>query len=198
MSTAFGGCNYFGSSITGDAGYGIVPNGSHAAYVVGFTCSADFPTTPGAFQTTRSSTRGYDAFVTELSSLGSIVHSTLLGSDDGNTGGIGVASDADKSSAGGVYVAGTTTSAHLPGATPLTPNPTAGFVSKFSPDLTVLHRTSLLGASVDGIVARMESTNPFTIPVPVVYAVGTRYTGGDLNNPDAFVVKMVEQTDGKL
>jgi hypothetical protein len=184
MSTVFGG------SDVGDSGTGIVPNGSHAAYVAGYTNSANFPTTPGSFQTARAS-MGTQAFVTELSSLGSIVHSTLLGADDGDTRGSAIS----RGEALSLYVGGSTTSAHFPGATPLTPNPSAGFVSKFSQDLTVLQRTVLLGAEVNGIVARMESTNPFTIPVPVVYAVGNRYTG-DLSNPDAldtFVVKMVER-----
>jgi hypothetical protein len=190
MSTVFGG------SDLGDSGTGIVTNGNHDAYVTGYTNSANFPTTLAAFQTTRTSTQ--EAFVTEITSLGNIAHSTLLGADDGDTTGYAIASDADKSSAGGVYVAGSTTSSHFPGATSLTPNPSAGFVSKFSHDLSLLHRTTLLGADVNGIAAQMESTNPFTIPVPVVYAVGDRYTGRDLSNLDAFVVKLVEQTGGKL
>jgi Beta-propeller repeat len=188
MSTVFGG------SDLGDSGTGIVTNGNHDAYVAGYTNSANFPTTLGAFQTTRTSTQ--EAFVTEITSLGNIAHSTLLGADDGDTSGDAIASDADKSSLGGVYVAGITTSSHLPGAPSITPNPSAGFVSKFSHDLSLLHRTTLLGAAVNGIAAQMESTNPFTIPVPVVYAVGGRYTGRDLSNLDAFVVKLVEQTGG--
>jgi hypothetical protein len=79
MSTAFGG------SAQGDAGTGIVPNGDHAAYVTGYTNSANFPTTQGSYQTVRTST-GSQAFITEIESstfTGRIVHSTLLGGDGG-------------------------------------------------------------------------------------------------------------------
>lgn len=54
------------------------------AYVVGFTDSSDFPTTPGAFQPTDpgpgASPQGDDGFVTKLSPSGSdLVYSTYLG-----------------------------------------------------------------------------------------------------------------------
>jgi hypothetical protein len=48
-----------------DEGYSIAVDASANAYVAGFTDSTDFPTTPGAFQTTLGGF--YDAFIAELS-----------------------------------------------------------------------------------------------------------------------------------
>jgi hypothetical protein len=55
----------------------IAVDGLGNAYVTGFTFSANFPTTPRAFQTIFS---GGDAFVTKLNASGSaLVYSTYLG-----------------------------------------------------------------------------------------------------------------------
>jgi hypothetical protein len=61
-----------------DNGQGIAVRGDNA-YVTGFTFSADFPTTPGAFDTTFNG--GFsDAFVTKLNARGSaLIYSTYLG-----------------------------------------------------------------------------------------------------------------------
>jgi hypothetical protein len=60
-----------------DTGYGIAVDSSGSAYIIGTTWSSDFPTTPGAFQTTNPR---YSAFVTKLNPLGSnLVYSTFLG-----------------------------------------------------------------------------------------------------------------------
>jgi beta-propeller repeat-containing protein len=48
----------------GDDGFGIGVDGSGRAYVTGFTTSADYPTTPNAFDTSFNGVR--DAFVTKL------------------------------------------------------------------------------------------------------------------------------------
>ena len=179
MGMVFGGIN------ANDAGVAIVPNGSNSAYVTGYTNSANFPTTPDAFQTVRASPAP-QTFVTQVESstfVGRIVHSTLL-SADGSTVPYAIASD----NAGGIYVAGSTSSVHLPGGPALTPNPTAGFVSKFSFNLTELFYTKLLGAVVSGVALRKPSP-----AVPEIYTTGYRYTGGlDFDHQDAFVVKLKE------
>ena len=81
------------------------------AYVTGYTYSTDFPTTPGAFQTTLVGFE--DAFVTELnpSSSGplSLVYSTYLGASGGSVG-AGIAVDAS----GDAYVTGQTGSLDFP------------------------------------------------------------------------------------
>ena len=175
----------FGGSAAGDAGTGIVANGSNAAYITGYTNSANFPVTVDGYQTVRTST-GSQAFVTEFDSsslVGHIVHSTLLGAD-GNTVGLAIAAD----NAGGVYVAGNTSSANFPGTLPLTPNPTAGFVSKFSFNLGQLRYTKLLGAAVAGLA--VLNPQPGT-SIPQIYTTGYRYTGSvAISNLDAFVVKL--------
>jgi len=94
------------------------------AYVTGKTCSTDFPTTPGAFQTLSHTTPdGYgNAFVTKLNASGSgLVYSTYLGGSGGYAGnegwactygdtGYGIAVDPN----GDAYVAGYVESGNFP------------------------------------------------------------------------------------
>src|SRR5258707_6194762 len=61
-STYLGGSDF-------DFGFGIAVDGADNAYVAGYTSSANFPTTPGAVQTTNAGS--YDAFVTKLDAAGS-------------------------------------------------------------------------------------------------------------------------------
>jgi hypothetical protein len=60
-----------------DEGLGIVVDRSGNAYVTGRTSSANFPVTPGAFQTALAG--GIDAFVAKLDPKGKLVYSTYLG-----------------------------------------------------------------------------------------------------------------------
>src|SRR2546426_4537719 len=53
-----------------DYGYGIAVDAAGSAYVTGQTTSTDFPTTIGAFQTTKGGS-SYNAFVTKLNPTGS-------------------------------------------------------------------------------------------------------------------------------
>ena len=99
-----------GSSESGaEAGYRIAVDASGNAYVTGRTSSSDFPTTPGAFQTTYGGAGEcggpcQDAFVSKLNVAGSaLVYSTYLGGN-GDDYGSGIAVDAS----GNAYVAGFT------------------------------------------------------------------------------------------
>jgi len=97
-----------GTGRENDLGGGIAVDDGGNAYVSGHTDSANFPTTPGAFQSTYAGGL-WDAFVTRLNPAGSaFVYSTYLG-------GIGfdqaVAIAADGS---GAYVTGRTTSPVFP------------------------------------------------------------------------------------
>src|SRR5216117_694021 len=84
-----------------DEGHGIAVDADGNAYVTGMTNSIDFPTTPGALQTTGGSGYGYIAFVTKLNPTGSaLVYSTSFGGS--NYSGDGIAVDA----AGNAYVTG--------------------------------------------------------------------------------------------
>jgi uncharacterized repeat protein (TIGR01451 family) len=85
--------------------------------VTGYTCSADFPATDGAFQTVDAGGAGpncgsafRDVFVSKLNASGTgLIYSTYLGgSDYDNAAGIAV------DSAGNAYVAGGTTSTDFP------------------------------------------------------------------------------------
>jgi hypothetical protein len=92
-----------------DSGSGVAIDSGGSAYVTGWTSSSDFPTTPGAFQTTYGG-RGLcgravpcgDAFVSKLNSTGSaLVYSTYLGGS-GNDNGSSIAVD----TFGNAYVTG--------------------------------------------------------------------------------------------
>jgi hypothetical protein len=130
-----------------DTGQGIAVDADGNAYVTGSTGSGDFPTTPGAFDTSYNG--GGDAFVTKLNSLGTgLEYSTYLGGSAAD-GGNGIAVDAD----GNAYVAGSTTSPGFPtspGAFDTTQNgnlATDAFVTKLNPTGTALLYSTYLGSS---------------------------------------------------
>lgn len=117
-----------------DNAAGIAVDGSGNVYVTGTTFSADFPTSPGAFQTAcgGDNCRFGDGFVTKLNPTGSaLVFSSYLGGSSFNTN-EGIAVD----SAGNVYVTGFTSSTDFPitpGAFQMTNGRGGiGFVTKFN------------------------------------------------------------------
>jgi hypothetical protein len=103
---------FFGGSGS-DVGAGIAVDAAGHAYVTGRATSADFPTTPGAFQTSLGTPSG-NAFVTQLTPDGSgLVYSTFLGGSGNGSSGDGaggIAVDA----VGRAYVTGSTTSTDFP------------------------------------------------------------------------------------
>jgi hypothetical protein len=106
-STYLGGAGF---SFEGANGIAVDRGGS--AYVTGFTGSAAFPTTPGAYDTTKNGT-GNDVYVTKLDPAGAaLAYSTFLGGTTSDTGN-SVAVDGK----GRAYVTGFTASADFP-ATP--------------------------------------------------------------------------------
>jgi PKD repeat protein len=94
--------------IDNDVGYGIAVDGSGNAYITGYTASADFPNTTGAYQIPN---RGSDdVFVTKLNAAGTdLLYSTYLGGT-GSDMGKGIAVDGS----GNVYITGETKSADFP------------------------------------------------------------------------------------
>ena len=99
---------YLGGS-NGDEAKGMAVDGFGNAYIVGFTCSADFPVTPGSFQTTAAG-NGCPAFVTKLDPAGSaLVYSTYLGGSNG-----GWASGVALDGSGNAYIAGSTYATDFP------------------------------------------------------------------------------------
>jgi hypothetical protein len=110
---------YLGGS-GGDSGNAIAVDAAGEAYVVGQAGSADFPVTPGAFQTTNLFS---NAFITKLNATGTaLVYSTYLGGSGGlvNFSPTLLQSAGDQAnglavdSSGNVYVAGSTASSNFP------------------------------------------------------------------------------------
>jgi hypothetical protein len=115
-STYLGGSSdeMYGGSFAGVEGSartsgGIAVDGSGNAYIVGTTSSSNFPTLNAA-DGSRSAV--YNAFVTKLTSSGSISYSTYLGGSDDNNGDQGVSIAVDGSS--NAYVTGWTFSSNFP------------------------------------------------------------------------------------
>ena len=176
----------------------IAVDGNRSAYVTGQTTSANFPTTPRAFQTTFSGTA--DAFVTKLNPSGSgLVYSTYLGEAAGSA----IAVDAG----GNAYVTGTasTNFATTTGAfqTTFAGGSNDAFVTKLDPTASALVYSTYLGGSdgaesgsgiavdADGnayVTGRTTSTNYPTTPG----AFQTTYAGGSdvFSAGDAFVTKL--------
>jgi len=191
-ATFLGGSGY-------DYGYGIAVDGSGAVYVTGCTFSSDFPTTPGAFDTSHNG--GYDAFVVKLNASGSaLAYATFLGGSDYDYG-YGIAVDGS----GAAYVTGWTASSDFPttpGAFDTTYNgANDAFIVKLNAAGSALVYATFLGGSssdggfgiaVDGSGAAYVTgyTYPPDFPTPdfptTPGAFDTTYNGAH----DAFIVKL--------
>jgi hypothetical protein len=130
-----------------DIGWGIAIDTLGNAYITGLTYSSNFPTTPGAYDT--SFNGGKDAFVTKLNSAGNgLIHSTFLGGtldDDGR----GIAID----TLGNAYITGQTKSLGFPttaGAYNTSLNgPVDIFITKLNSAGTDLIYSTFLGGTLD-------------------------------------------------
>jgi hypothetical protein len=177
---------YLGGS-DGDAGNGVAVDTAGNAYVTGITESTNFPTTPGAFQTTFGGV--LDAFVTKLNSSGSGLYSTYLGgSGDPEEGfgfdeGIGIAVDTEDNA----YVTGLTSSTNFP-TTPGGFQPTFGgvrdaFVTKLNPTGSGLVYSTYFGGNSDdfGRAIGLDA-----LPNPNVYLTGATASTDFPTTPGAF------------
>jgi YVTN family beta-propeller protein len=129
----------------GDQGSGIAMDSSGNAFVTGTTNSVNFPTTPGAFQTTYAGSG--DAFVTKLNATGdALVYSTYLGGSQ-SEGANSIAVDAS----GNAYVTGETQSINFPATSGAFQTANAGgvdaFVTKVNAAGTALVYSTYLGGS---------------------------------------------------
>jgi len=128
-----------------DSGNAIALDASGDAFVTGGTLSTNFPTSPGAFQTSLRGT--LNAVVFELSSNGgSLIYSTYLGGNGVDVAS-GIAADTT-----GAYVAGSTSSTNFPTHLPIQPKIAGtlnGFVTKLNPNGTALVYSTYLGGGSD-------------------------------------------------
>lgn len=177
-----------------DQAYNIAVDAAGNAYVAGVAFTADFPTTPGAFQTVPS---GHDGFVTKLSPDGrTFVYSTYLSGADC----LGVAVDAS----GSAYVTGYAAINFPTTAGAFQTSLRGGFdafVTKLSPDGSSLVYSTILGSSFDdfGFDIALDSAGnayvtgntsylaPGPGDFPTVNAFQPAYGGGV---QDAFVSKV--------
>jgi len=199
--------SYLGGS-SNEFAEGIALDSTGNAYITGFTSSSDFPTTPGAFQTTNG--RGGKGFVTKFNATGSgLMYSTLLGGTGvnyfGGDHGYGVAVDGS----GDAYVTGVTNSRDFPttpgafqsvcdgGGFGCSPN---AFVTKFNAtgsDLvysTFVGGTDIdwgMGIAVDTIGNAYITGSTYSKDFPVTLGGFQRTCGGTGGNClDAFVSKI--------
>jgi hypothetical protein len=159
-----------------DDSLGIAVDGARNAYVAGETSSGNFPTTPGALDTTANG--GNDVVVTKLNASGSaLVYSTRLGGADNETP-VGIAVDA----AGNASVGGGTRSADLPttaGAFDRTRHGTAfdqlfdGFVTKVNAAGSALVFSTFVGG------ANSDFASDFAVD-----SAGKYYLTGSTLSPD--------------
>jgi len=129
-----------------EGGAGIAVCGPGAACVTGWTSSTDFPTTPGAFNTSHNGGM-YDAFVVRMSPGGTeLTYGTFLGGDLPDSGN-GIALD----EAGSPYVVGSTYSSNFPTMAGGFDSSLGGlldaFLVKFSADGADLLYSTYLGGS---------------------------------------------------
>ncbi|MCA1835382.1 MAG: SBBP repeat-containing protein, partial [Actinobacteria bacterium] len=124
------------------------------AFVVGFTSSAGFPVTPGAYQPRQAGPSVSNAFLTELNAEGSgLVYSTYLGGTSGES------ANAIAVEGGNAYIAGITSSKDFPTTAGsinqknLAKSTGTGFVSKLHPGgrghAVLLYSTFLGGTASD-------------------------------------------------
>ncbi|MGO9454314.1 MAG: SBBP repeat-containing protein [Candidatus Binataceae bacterium] len=150
------------------AGRGIAVDSTGAAYVTGWTAVvSDFPTTPGAYQTTLNpGDGGVDAFLTKFSPDGSsLSYSTYLGGS-GVDEAFGVAVDSE----GHAYVAGFTNSPDFPQLNTAVQHGNKGsfdvFVTKVDATGDALDYSTLLGGSAFEIaegIAVDSSANAYVV-----------------------------------
>ena len=190
-----------------DRAFGLVLDSSGNMYITGDTQSADFPTTPNAFQT---SNRGQgDGFVCKVAAGGSnLVYSTLLGGS-----GVDQATGIAVSASGNAYVTGLTQSTDFPIAQPLQTllNSSGGgtcgltlcpdaFISELGPSGAILSSTYLGGSGEDyaQAIALDSSSAVYVVGAtrspnfPVIAGAPQGTFAGTALNSNAFLAKIID------
>ncbi|MBX2999162.1 MAG: SBBP repeat-containing protein [Caldilineaceae bacterium] len=171
----------YATFLGGAGSRGIAVDGSGAAYVTGVTTSSDFPTTPGALDTTHNGSG--DAFVVKLVPNGtSLAYATFLGGH-GDDYGNAIAVDRN----GAAYVTGLAVSRDFPttpGAFDNTYNNNGYgdlFVVKLNPAGTSLVYSTFLGGSSHDYVHAIAVDGS-----GATYVTGSASSGDFPTTPDAF------------
>ncbi|HZT68609.1 MAG TPA: SBBP repeat-containing protein [Terriglobia bacterium] len=158
--TAFVYSVYLGGN-DNDFGTGIALDSSGDAYITGYTSSANFPTTSGAYKTSYAGNT--DAFLTKLDPSGAtLIYSTYLGG-----GGIDYGRAVAVDPAGDAFVTGFTQSGDFPTMNPLQGSfggVSDAFVTEFNPGGTALLYSTYLGGSGadEGLAIALDgSGNPY-------------------------------------
>ncbi|MBA2702609.1 MAG: SBBP repeat-containing protein [Blastocatellia bacterium] len=108
---------YLGGTEAENSSGAMAVDSAGNAYVAGGTFAADFPVTPGAFQTTigNRGTRNADAFVTKINATGNgLVYSSYLGGNGNDTLNNFLGNRLALDSANNAYVMGVTNSTNFP------------------------------------------------------------------------------------
>ncbi|PYL10689.1 MAG: hypothetical protein DME33_00055, partial [Verrucomicrobia bacterium] len=189
-STYLGGSDF-------DEAKGIAVDVAGDAYVVGYSFSTDFPTTPGAFQTAANS--GNNVFVSKLDPTGTnLVYSTYIGGtgyDDGRA----IAVDA----AGNAYVTGLTGSTDFPTTLGAYQTTFGGgnydvFMSKLNAVATSLDYSTYLGGTgndqghsiaIDGSGNACVAGETYSTNFPVTAGAFQTTPGGN-GDADAFAARL--------
>jgi hypothetical protein len=181
---------FLGTNSGTDQVLALALDASGCATVTGWTASASFPTTAGAFD--RTLTMDHKAFVTRLNATATgYVFSTYLGGTSYNTEGDGVAVDA----AGAAYVTGCTSSSDFPTTSgapqrTLATGPDA-FISKISANGSSLVWSTYLGGSGSDCGYGITCSSGGQVAV-----VGSVASANFPTTAGAFRTSLVGSTDG--
>lgn len=167
-----------------DVGGGIAVDASGNSYLTGYTFSNNFPTLPS-----ESAHGGADAFVTKLSSTGTILFSTYLGGV-GTDLGTGIAVDS-----AGVYVTGYTDSKDFPSRDHRGPKGGDAFITKLSlANGSMVYTYFLGGTNIDSGYAIAVDANHAVYVAGITYSNDFPAFGSIQSNfggyRDAFVAKL--------
>ena len=195
---------YLGGS-GGDSGNGIAVDSTGAAYVTGYTFSANFPVVNALQSSNPGANSGNsDAFVAKLNSSGSaLTYSTYLGGSGFDVGN-GIAVD----STGAVYVTGYAFSTNFPVVNAFQSSKAGGnsgnsnaFVAKLAPSGRALIYSTYLGGSgfdsgngiaVDFTGAVYVTGDTYSIDFPVTNNAFQRLNAGaNSGSSNVFVTKLV-------
>lgn len=172
-----------------EIGRGVIIDSGGNAYVTGYTLSLNFPTTQGAFQTTRGGAE--DAFVTKLNPTGSaLIYSTYLGGS-----GPDEAFDINIDSSGIAFVAGYSESSNFPTTNESLQTTRNGvsdsFITKLNSTGGSIQYSTYFGGSVDEVIGASYlsscgdfyfagATTSFDFPVRQAYQATNRSTSSEV------------------